>query len=53
MDKIDDMCKAINKIVLTRSGSTLIIFQGSSSAKYLFPNLAIFINSAQASLNLN
>ena len=39
-------------IVLTLSGLVFIIFQGSSSAKYLLPNLAIFINSLHASLNL-
>ena len=50
--RIDEMCRDMNIIVLTLSGSSLIIFQGSSSAKYLLPILAIFINSEQASLNL-
>ena len=50
--KAADICKATNIIVCTRSASTLIIFQGSSSAKYLFPSLAKFINSWLASLNL-
>ena len=39
------ICIAVNIIVSTLFGSILINFQGSWSAKYLFPNLARFITS--------
>tara|TARA_B100001758_G_scaffold93286_1_gene79724 strand:+ start:204 stop:704 length:501 start_codon:yes stop_codon:yes gene_type:complete len=48
----DEICREINITVFTRSGFSFIIFHGSSSAKYLFPILAIFMNSEHASLNL-
>ena len=44
------ICSAIFIIVLTRSPSVLINFQGSVSAKYLFPKRAKLIASACASL---
>ena len=39
------ICKATYITVFTRSGSVLMSFQGSSSAKYLLPKRAIFISS--------
>ncbi|MNQ38555.1 hypothetical protein D3C85_521380 [compost metagenome] len=50
--KAAPICKATYICVCTRSGFSLITFQGSSSAKYLFPKRATFINSPRASLNL-
>ncbi len=44
------ICKATYICVCTRSGLSLITFQGSSSAKYLFPKRAAFIISPKASL---
>ena len=39
------ICRAICIMVGTRSGASLMRFQGSSSARYLFPNLARFNSS--------
>ncbi len=50
--KAPAICKATYICVFTRSGLSFITFQGSSSAKYLFPKRATFINSPKASLNL-
>src|ERR1035437_3894467 len=52
MARLQVICKAIFIIVFTRSASVLINFQGSVSAKYLFPTRAKFINSLKASRNL-
>ena len=48
--KAEAIWSATNIIVLVRASSTFITFQGSSSAKYLFPSRAKFINSCPASL---
>src|SRR5690606_21859189 len=48
--KADAICKATYIMVWVRASSTFITFHGSSSAKYLLPNLAKFINSCCASL---
>ena len=52
MAKLQVICKAMFIIVWTLFSSTLINFQGSVSAKYLFPKRAKFIISESASLNL-
>ena len=43
------ICRAILRIVFTRSGSVLTTFQGSVSARYLLPIRAKFIASFNAS----
>ena len=50
--KTEAICKATYICVCTLSGLVLTIFHGSSSAKYLFPKRATFINSPCASRNL-
>ena len=50
--KLAVICNDIFIIVFTLSGFVFINFQGSVSAKYLFPALANFIASPCASLNL-
>ena len=45
------ICKAMFRIVLTRSGSVLMSFHGSVSARYLLPRRAMFIASFKASRN--
>ena len=49
VDRSPAICKQIFNIVFTRASSVLINFQGSVSARYLFPKRARFIHSLSPS----
>ena len=51
--RAEAICKATNITVLVRSSSVLIVFQGSSSARYLLPKRAIFNRSLLPSRKRN
>ena len=53
MARLATSCREMFRIVATRSISVLAIFQGSVSARYLFPMRARFMASFCASRNLN
>ena len=49
IERLAVICKAMLRIVFTRSGSVLTSFHGSQSARYLLPMRATFIASFNAS----
>ena len=52
LTKYETIIKDTLRISSTLLGLSFLIFQGSLSARYLLPSLAIFIRSLSASLNL-